>query len=182
MNKFDTLLTIRDMTVTDIAAVKKLESVAFEDAWPQRVFETELENGFAQYRVALEHKSQNKRRAQNIFGYSGVWFMVDQLHLVSIAIHPNYRRSGMGERLMFDVVEQANAALLPKIVLEVRKSNLSAQLLYEKFAFEKIGELKNYYKDNHEDAVVMLCKLDIHEQKIQSLIEIHRTKYPHLWT
>ncbi|MDG1839439.1 MAG: ribosomal protein S18-alanine N-acetyltransferase [Dehalococcoidia bacterium] len=182
MKKFNVPLKIRDMIVTDISAVKKLESAAFEDAWPQRIFETELDNGFAQYRVALELKSQNKRRTQNILGYTGVWFMVDQLHLVSIAIHPNYQRSGMGERLMFDVVDQANAALLPKIVLEVRKSNLSAQLLYEKFGFKKIGELKNYYKDNHEDAVIMLCKLDAHEQKIQSLIEIHQMQHPHLWT
>ena len=83
---------------------------------------------------------------------------------------------------MFDVVDQANAALLPKIVLEVRNSNLSAQLLYEKFGFEKIGELKNYYKDDYEDAVVMLCELDVSDQKIQSLIEIHRMQHPHLWT
>ncbi len=108
--------------------------------------------------------------------------MVDQLHLVSIAVHPNCRRSGIGERLMFDVVDQANGALLPKIVLEVRKSNLSAQLLYTKFGFGKIGELKNYYKDNHEDAVIMLCKLDIHEKKIQSLLKLQQVQYPHLWT
>ena len=182
MKKNNVPLTLRDMKVTDIAAVKTLESAAFEDAWPQRVFETELENGFAQYRVALELKSQNKRRTQNILGYSGVWFMVDQLHLVSIAVHPNYRRSGIGERLMFDVVDQANGALLPKVVLEVRKSNLAAQLLYAKFGFEKIGELKSYYKDNHEDAVIMLCKLDIHEKKIQSLLELQQVQYPHLWT
>ena len=88
---------LHNMQSDDVDLVRDIESEAFQDAWPLRIFEAELENGFAQYRV-VKGKTTNKG-LEEMLGYSGVWFMVDQLHLVTIAVRPIYQKLVIGERL-----------------------------------------------------------------------------------
>jgi len=161
---------LRDMTRDDVSAVKRIESAAYEDAWPARLFEKELSNGFAQYLAAVEETTDPPpagpltalKRAliggthERIVGFMGVWYMVDQLHLVTIAVDPAQQGRGIGRRLLLECFELALEAELNEIVLEVRESNARARALYEAFGFRKAGELNDYYKDNHETAIVML--------------------------
>ncbi len=164
-------ITLRDMTREDIRTVRRIESAAYRDAWPSRVFENELENGFAHYRVAVEGSADAPpsgafpvfRRLlargasqERIVGFMGVWYMVDQLHLVTIAVDPSRQGEGIGRRLLLDCFDLALDSELNEVVLEVRESNTRARDLYEQFGFRKAGVLKDYYKDNHEDAIVML--------------------------
>lgn len=164
-------IAVRDMTREDVRAVRRIESAAYRDAWPSRVFENELENGFAHYRVAERAGGDEPpagvfpalRRAlggtperPRIVGFMGVWYMIDQLHLVTIAVDPQQQGQGIGRRLLLDCFDLAIEAELNEIVLEVRQSNERARALYEAFGFRQAGVLKDYYKDNHEDAVVML--------------------------
>lgn len=163
-------IRLRDMTRDDVPAVQRIESAAYRDAWPARLFEQELSNGFAQYLVAVEDGADPPpagpltalRRAifggthERIVGFMGVWYMVDQLHLVTIAVDPARQRAGIGTRLLLECFDIAREAELNEIVLEVRESNDRARALYEYFGFRRAGELKDYYKDNHETAIVML--------------------------
>ena len=163
-------ISLRDMTRDDVPAVKRVESAAYQDAWPARLFEKELANGFAQYVVAVEETADPPpagpltalRRAmfggthERIVGFMGVWYMVDQLHLVTIAVDPGQQRRGIGARLLLEVFDLAMEAELNEIVLEVRESNDRARAMYEAFGFRKAGQLLDYYKDNHETAIVML--------------------------
>ena len=163
-------ISLRDMTRDDVPAVKRIESAAYQDAWPARLFEKELANGFAQYVVAVEETADPPpagpltalRRAmfggthERIVGFVGVWYMVDQLHLVTIAVDPGQQRRGIGTRLLLEVFDLAMEAELNEIVLEVRESNDRARAMYEAFGFRKAGQLLDYYKDNHETAIVML--------------------------
>ena len=163
-------ISLRDMTRDDVPAVKRIESAAYQDAWPARLFEKELANGFAQYVVAVEETADPPpagpltalRRAmfggthERIVGFMGVWYMVDQLHLVTIAVDPAQQRRGIGTRLLLEVFDLAMEAELNEIVLEVRESNDRARAMYEAFGFRKAGQLLDYYKDNHETAIVML--------------------------
>lgn len=163
-------ISLRDMTRADISVVKRIESAAYQDAWPARLFESELANGFAQYLVAVEASIEppptgamaTLKRALGggphgrIVGFMGVWYMVDQLHLVTIAVDPPHQGRGIGARLLIECFDLAFEADLNEIVLEVRESNAPARALYEAFGFRKAGELKDYYKDNHETAIVML--------------------------
>ena len=163
-------ISLRDMTRDDVPAVKRIESAAYQDAWPARLFEKELANGFAQYVVAVEETADPppagpltaRRRAmfggthERIVGFVGVWYMVDQLHLVTIAVDPGQQRRGIGTRLLLEVFDLAMEAELNEIVLEVRESNDRARAMYEAFGFRKAGQLLDYYKDNHETAIVML--------------------------
>ena len=90
-----------------------------------------------------------------ISGYVGMWFMVDEAHITSIATRGAYRRLGLGELLMQGAVELAMAQGMQRITLEARVSNFPAHALYEKYGFQKVGTRKRYYADNHEDAVIM---------------------------
>ncbi len=164
-------ILLRDMAHRDIRAVRHIESAAYQDAWPSRIFENELENDFAHYRVlerveprespsgvlpALRRALGRGRAGDRILGFMGVWYMMDQLHLVTIAVDPADQGRGIGQRLLLDCFDLAREAELGEIVLEVRESNQRARDLYQYFGFRQAGVLKDYYKDNHEDAVVML--------------------------
>lgn len=154
-------IDLRDMTAADLAEVQRIESAAYQDAWPARLFEKELENGFAQYLVAVEVAAERRGEAADvgdgtIVGFMGVWYMVDQLHLVTIAVDPAYQGRGIGQRLLLECLDLGYEAELNEVVLEVRESNSRARTLYEAFGFRKAGELKDYYKDDHETAIVML--------------------------
>ncbi|MSQ42364.1 MAG: ribosomal-protein-alanine N-acetyltransferase [Dehalococcoidia bacterium] len=163
-----TTIVLRDMTRRDIRAVRRIESAAYRDAWPARVFETELANAFARYRVAVERPAEAAPRRgpvaalrrhlgrKRIVGFSGVWYMVDQLHLVTIATAPAEQGRGIGQRLLLDCLDLARAADLATVVLEMRVSNHRARALYERFGFRRKGTLKAYYQDNDEDADVMI--------------------------
>jgi ribosomal-protein-alanine N-acetyltransferase len=137
------------MTEDDLDPVRAIEEAAYgTDAWTRRALEDELINGFSSYIVAEDSSGQ-------VLGYAGVWFMRDQLHLVTIAVDPPAQRRGIAARLLLDCLRQAREAEMPSVVLEVRESNTSAQALYERFGFKKLGRLRKYYKDDGEDALVM---------------------------
>ena len=145
----DPQVSVREMTEDDLDPVRAIEEAAYgTDAWTRRALEDELINGFSSYIVAEDAGGQ-------VRGYAGVWFMRDQLHLVTIAVDPAVQRQGIAARLLLDCLRQAREAEMPSVVLEVRESNTSAQALYERFGFRKLGRLRKYYKDDGEDALVM---------------------------
>lgn len=140
---------IREMTEADLDAVRAIEEAAYgTDAWTRRALEDELINGFSSYIVVEAPDGR-------VAGFAGIWFMRDQVHLVTIAVDPPYRRLGLAARMLLNCLEQAREAEMPSVVLEVRESNTSAQALYERFGFRKLGRLRKYYKDDGEDALVM---------------------------
>ena len=160
-------ITLRDMTADDIRAVRRIESLAYEDAWPARTFEEELRNAFAHYRVAVESQPETpgalaaiRRKIagspERVLGFMGCWYMVDQVHLVTLAVDPAQQGRGVGRRLLLDFFDLARVAELNTAVLEVRVTNTRARRLYEEFGFRLKGTLHQYYKDNNEDAHVMI--------------------------
>ncbi len=90
-----------------------------------------------------------------IAGFAGTWFMVDEAHLVAIAVRASYQRRGLGELLLIATIEMAMQRGAREVTLEVRASNSPAQLLYEKYGFRGVGVRKGYYSDNQEDAIIM---------------------------
>jgi [ribosomal protein S18]-alanine N-acetyltransferase len=185
-------IMLREMTPADIRAVKRIESAAYQDAWPARLFKEELANGFAHYLVAVERTQDDSggpassvrrallgRRHERIVGFMGVWYMVDQLHLVTIAVDPQHQGRGIGRRLLLECLALAAEAELREVVLEVRESNTRARALYEAYGFHKAGELKDYYKDNHETAIVMLSgSLTQSEERLAALRRELYAAYP----
>lgn len=95
----------------------------------------------------------------NILGFAGMWFLADEAHLSNIAVRGDYRRQGIGERLLIGIMELAIDKSALFVTLEVRTSNQVAISLYEKYDFTKVGIRPGYYTDNKEDAILMTANM-----------------------
>ncbi|MBU9713542.1 ribosomal protein S18-alanine N-acetyltransferase [Evansella tamaricis] len=146
-------IRIRLMELDDLDQVMKVEESCFPTPWSRGAFVNELTtNQFAYYLVA-EIEDQ-------IIGYCGVWIIIDEAHITNIAVYSPYRRKGIGDKLLYGIMEMAQTLGAKKITLEVRVSNETAKKLYRKHGFENGGIRKNYYTDNQEDAQIMWVMLE----------------------
>src|SRR6266478_4595778 len=91
-------IVIEDMTVDDIDGVQEVERASFPVPWPANAFRHELtQNKNARYLVA--------RSGDVIVGYAGLWLMVDEAHITTFAMHPDYRRQGLGELMLASLID-----------------------------------------------------------------------------
>jgi ribosomal-protein-alanine N-acetyltransferase len=90
-----------------------------------------------------------------VLGFAGLWMAVEEAHLVTIAVHPDYRGRGLGELLLIGSLDLAAGIRASTVFLEVRVSNLAAKRMYEKYGFVLSRVRKAYYSDNGEDALEM---------------------------
>jgi ribosomal-protein-alanine N-acetyltransferase len=95
------------------------------------------------------------RPPEYVAGLVGLWFVLDEAHVVIIGIKPEDRRKGLGELLLIASMEAAIRKGSRVVTLEVRSSNEAARALYGKYGFQEVGVRKRYYADNNEDAVIM---------------------------
>ena len=172
---------IRSMAIGDLEQVLAIEKDAFPDLFPPTSFRSELKRPRAEYYVAhtiqdiesladLEVNSDYdakhhfryrsgytgwRKGCKFIAGFVGYWKMVDEVHIISIAVRRNFRRQGIGELLLQKALQQSRTYKFNEVTLEVRKSNTAAKNLYAKYGFQMVGIRKEYYKDNFEDALVM---------------------------
>jgi ribosomal-protein-alanine N-acetyltransferase len=138
------------MGLKDIEAALDVERSAFSGNWPATAFERELtHNGAARY-VVLED-----RDGAAMLGFGGLWLMVDEAHIVTVAVRPGERGRGLGKLLVHGLVAVAVGHHMAVATLECRESNVVARKLYGAYGFYEVGLRKKYYSDNHEDAVIM---------------------------
>lgn len=150
---------IRRMKVDDLEQVLEVESASFAAPWTRQAFLSELANeGFTRYYVAVVH--------DRIVGYTGMWIILNEVHITNIAVLPEYRGHKIGEALLCRIIEDAVMAGCRGITLEVRVSNIVAQNLYRKYDFAVEGIRKGYYSDNGEDALIMWKWFTPHQQEI----------------
>jgi len=139
---------ISDMRLSDIDEVLEIEKLCFPTPWTRRAFVSELnENVYAHYIVA--------RSNGRLAGYAGMWVILEEAHITNIAVHPAYRRQGLGWLLLHELMERARVRHATAMTLEVRTSNLVAQTMYTRAGFQVRGLRKGYYTDTKEDAIVM---------------------------
>lgn len=142
-------LLIRRMTHADLEQVIAIDQVSFSLPWPQRSFQYELDENFVSRCWAAE---VDGRVAAMMVG----WMMVDELHIATIATHPEYRGRGIGKKILVHAlcIARDNEGLV-RAFLEVREGNVIARQMYASLGFVEDGRRKEYYKDNHEDAILM---------------------------
>jgi ribosomal-protein-alanine N-acetyltransferase len=140
-----------DAAVTiDLAAFRPSEhGMASED--PRTVREQQLRDELAR---AYSHVRVARGDGAVVVGYSLFWHVVDEIHLLNVAVAPHARRRGIGRILMDDLLAYARANEASKVLLEVRASNVAAIGLYERLGFERFNVREQYYADG-EDAVEM---------------------------
>ena len=135
------------MTADHVSQVAELEKICFSDPWSEKSVASELTNPLSLWLVAVE--------GDKVAGYVGSQSVMGESDMMNVAVHPDFRRQGVAEKLVLELV----AALAKKdnhcLTLEVRASNAPAISLYEKLGFAQIGLRKNYYRNPKEDALIL---------------------------
>lgn len=146
-------VTIRSMTVEDVSRVHEIDCLSFALPWSERSYLFEInENGAARLWVA--EISGDGGRPQ-VVGMLVIWLILDEAHVGTLAVHPDYRNQGIARRLLARGLLGAIEDGATHSLLEVRRRNLAAQQLYRRFGYQVVGARPRYYRDNGEDALLM---------------------------
>lgn len=139
---------IRKMILKDFDEVVAIDQASFSLPWPPRSFQFELAENSASRAWVIEVNYK-------IVAMIVSWFIIDELHIATIATHPEHRQQGFGKKILLHALQAAREEGAVRAFLEVRAGNPPAIRLYESFGFVEDGRKKEYYKDNNEDAVLM---------------------------
>ena len=194
------------MAQADVRQVAEIERQAFPTLFPPTPFRRELAKRNASYLVALEDGGaaehpvseaaaadmrgrvadlarlaesilgKGSEMEETIAGFIGLWYMVDEAHVVSVGVGADYQGRGIGELLLLSAIEQALARGAAVVTLEVRPSNNTAIGLYDKYGFTEQGLRKAYYSDNREDALIMTTapiQRPDYRERLTALAEAH---------
>ena len=142
------------MEEQDIPQVAAIDRLSFADPWSPESFRYEVvSNRASHFWVVLAPAAERQ-----VVGYAGYWLIVDEAHIGTLAVHPLWRRRGLGEKLLVTLLGQARALGAVMATLEVRVGNLAAQHLYLRHGFGVVGRRKKYYQDNGEDALLLTVR------------------------
>jgi ribosomal-protein-alanine N-acetyltransferase len=158
-------LVVEEMQESDVASVLAIEDAAFITTWPDNAFRHELEdNRLAHYFVA--------RHEGKVVGFGGIWVILEDSHITTIAVHPDFQRRKFGEAILLALLQQAVEREAAWMTLEVRVSNTSAQRLYHKYGFTTVATRRGYYTEDQEDALVMWAgdlRGELYRARLQAL-------------
>ena len=140
-------MNIIKMSSDHVPQVAYLETVCFHDPWSEKSIASELENALSLWLVAVE--------GDEVIGYVGSQTVLGWTDMMNVAVHPEHRRKGVGEKLVLALEDALKAQESTCLTLEVRASNEPAKSLYEKLGFTEVGRRKNYYRNPKEDALIM---------------------------
>ena len=141
-------MEIIKMNESHVAQVAELEKICFGSAaWSEKSVASELTNALAFWLVAVD--------GSRVAGYVGSQTVCDETDMMNVAVHPDFRRQGIGEKLVEQLVTELKSIGSHALMLEVRVSNAPAIGLYEKMGFLQVGLRKNYYRNPKEDAMIL---------------------------
>jgi len=147
------MIFIRPMQIEDLEAVQSIDRLSFSMPWPASAYKYELEeNPLSMLWVAEDVPTKGET---HIVGLIVVWFIVDEAHIATLAVHPDHRTKGIAKALLATALRASITKGFIKATLEVRANNSVAQGLYRHFGFEIVGQRPRYYRDNNEDAIIM---------------------------
>jgi len=135
------------MTSEHIPQIALLETLCFHDPWSENSIASELNNSLSLWLVALD--------GERVVGYVGSQTVLGWTDMMNVAVHPDWRRKGIGEQLIVSLEEALRKRESTCLTLEVRASNEPAKALYQKLGFQEVGRRKNYYRNPKEDALIM---------------------------
>ncbi len=152
-------LLVRPMTLEDVPAVHALDMLSFSLPWSERSFRREVAENPAARNWVGEIDGQ-------VVAMLVLWLIVDEAHIATIAVRPDFRRRGIGERILLQALLAVHEEGARRAFLEVRAGNIGAQTMYKKYGFIVDGLRRGYYKDNNEDAILMSLDL-VHVESLK---------------
>ncbi|MEN6438372.1 MAG: ribosomal protein S18-alanine N-acetyltransferase [Syntrophobacter sp.] len=152
-------ITISPLDETDIPSVVEIERQSQLEPWSEQSFLEELERLHSHMlaaRLGRDAVTANRTwTAGEAAGYICYWCVADEIQILNIAVHPDFRRQGMAGALLAHAIERGREKKVMLVTLEVRRSNDAARRLYESFGFKVVGERPNYYGAPVESAILM---------------------------
>ncbi len=141
-------LIIRKAELRDAEDMAIIDELSSPIPWRMESFEREIEENKIAFYIVAEIDG-------DIAGYMGLWRVADEGHITNVCVAPKYRRMRVATAMMQTVFDVCGREGILDYTLEVRVSNDPAIALYEKQGFKGVGVRKDYYFDNHEDAMIM---------------------------
>jgi ribosomal-protein-alanine N-acetyltransferase len=138
------------METRDIPSVIEIERQSFPNPWHESTFRGEIQHRPISFPMVIVHNTLNK-----VIGYIIFWVIGEEAQINNIAIHPDFRRMGIGEHVLKHIGDQVKSSGVRLVTLEVRPSNAGALTLYRRLGYKMIGIRKGYYTNPAEDAFVL---------------------------
>lgn len=135
------------MDNTHIGKIAKLEKLCFSDPWSENSISSELSNPLSLWVVAMD--------GECLAGYVGSQSVMGWADMMNLAVHPDYRRMGVAENLIEQLICRLKEKEVTCLTLEVRVSNTPAISLYTKLGFVEVGRRPGYYHNPKEDALIL---------------------------
>ena len=151
MAPFSSAFKLARLTAADLGEVLELESLAYARPWTEAHFRGEFDRPFT---LALGLRTGRPILA----AYCFFWLLGSEIHLLNLAVRPEFRRRGLGRRLVETMLAVGRRAGVATVFLEVRSGNVEARGLYLSFGFAVTGQRPGYYEDG-EDAQLMTLDL-----------------------
>jgi len=149
-DEMSALVEVRTMAYTDLKQVIAVEQKAYPHPWTLGIFRDCLRIGYNAWVMTLDN---------SVIGYGIVMLSPGEAHILNICIDLEYQRKGLGRHLLRHLVKKSNQTDVDMILLEVRRSNTNAQLLYQSEGFHELGVRKAYYPaDNGREDAIILAK------------------------
>jgi ribosomal-protein-alanine N-acetyltransferase len=145
---------IRSVQLSELAQVHAIERMSFPNPWPMHIFQQELSHSWSRL-WGVYTAGERAPVAFLLF-----WLVYDEVHILNIATHPDYRRRSLARTLLDQLERESLRVGARYLTLEVRPSNQPALGLYQRMGFEVVGVRPRYYSDNGEDALVMVKTLE----------------------
>ena len=137
---------ITEMSLFDLENIKDILISDFDDFWNYNILKEELESSNSKYIIAKTNDGE-------IIGFAGIKIIVDTADIMNIVVKKSWRKQGVGNLLLSNLISLCKNSNLSSLSLEVNEDNLPAIHLYEKFGFKQIGVRKNYY--HSKDGIIM---------------------------
>jgi len=141
-------IEIRSMRPGDIRSIMEIEQSSFTAPWSEFSFLNEIDHANSLARVALLEN--------NLVGYICTRYIIDEGHIMNLAVHKDFRRQGIATELMNRVTGELKEKSCHLLYLEVRVSNIEAIKFYERFGFKVASFRRKYYSSPNEDAALMM--------------------------
>jgi len=136
-------------SASDIDAILAIEEASFTNPWTRAMYLAELDN------PEISHCMLARGADSAVVGFCSFWRVLDELHINNLAVAPAQRRRGVASALLAHVLREGAALGAIRATLEVRRSNVEARGLYDRFGFTVAGVRRAYYTNPVEDALVL---------------------------
>jgi [ribosomal protein S18]-alanine N-acetyltransferase len=139
----------------DLDALIAIENQSFLSPWPRQHFLNEFDQPYSFTLLARLTDTPGDA----IVGYIIYWFLIDELHILNIAVRPGSRGQGIARALIHEVMRLAKIQEIKTAWLEVRPSNIKAVSLYRSLGFKTTMTRRRYYSDTGEDALILTLSI-----------------------